>query len=50
MLKLASAIIIDEAPMLHKDIYETINRILYDFRENIDVMGGIPTLTCGDFR
>ena len=45
-----SAIIIDEAPSLNKNVYETIDRSLKDLRNSKEEMGGVPTLLCGDFR
>ena len=50
MFRKASAIIIDEAPLLHKHIYEAIDRTLQDLRNSNKIFGGIPTLACGDFR
>ena len=46
----ASAIIIDEAPLLHKHAYEAIDRSLRDLRDNNSKFGGIPVMLCGDFR
>lgn len=45
-----AAIIIDEAPMTHKAVYEAIDRTLQDITNSPRTMGGIPTLFCGDFR
>ena len=45
-----SAIIIDEAPSLNKMVYEAIDRSLKDLRNSKKIMGGVPTLLCGDFR
>ena len=50
MFRKASAIIIDEAPLLNKFIYESIDRTLMDLRDTYKIFGGIPTLACGDFR
>ena len=30
--------------------YETIDRSLKDLRNSDQIMGGVPTLLCGDFR
>ncbi|XP_070196534.1 uncharacterized protein [Littorina saxatilis] len=45
-----AAIIIDEAPMTHRAVYEAIDRTLQDITQTSKPMGGIPTLFCGDFR
>ncbi|RUS72804.1 hypothetical protein EGW08_019441 [Elysia chlorotica] len=45
-----SVTIIDEAPMLHKIVYEASDRTLKDVCSSSEVMGGIPVLLCGDFR
>ena len=50
IMKNISAIIIDEAPSLNKNVYEAIDRSLKDVRESTEYMGGVPTLFCGDFR
>ena len=49
-MQIADAIIIDEASMLNKLVFETINNSLKDVRNNDSLMGGIPILCCGDFR
>ncbi|GFR71431.1 ATP-dependent DNA helicase PIF1 [Elysia marginata] len=46
----ASVLVIDEAPMLHKKIIEALDRTLHGLRETDEVMGGLPTLMCGDFK
>ena len=50
LIKDCSAIIIDEAPMLHKILYEALDRTLKDVCSSSELMGGIPVLLCGDFR
>ncbi|GFS11866.1 ATP-dependent DNA helicase PIF1 [Elysia marginata] len=45
-----SAIIVDEAPMLNKSVFEAPDRTLKDINSTEDVMGGIPFLLCRDFR
>ena len=47
---MTDAIIIDEASMLNKLVFETLHNSLKDTRNNDDLMGGIPILCCGDFR
>ena len=49
-MKNISAIIIDEAPSLNKNVYEAIDRSLKDVRESTEKMGGVTTLYCGDHR
>ena len=44
------AIIVDEAPMTHKSVFETLDRSLRDIIGVQKIFGGIPTLLCGDFR
>jgi len=50
VIKNAAAIIVDEAPMSHKSVFEAVDRSLQDVTEVKRPMGGIPTLLCGDFR
>ena len=45
-----SAIIVDEAPMLNKIVFESMDRSLRDITSVDEPMGGIPVLLCGDFR
>ncbi|KAL8616705.1 hypothetical protein ACOMHN_031687 [Nucella lapillus] len=45
-----AAIIIDEAPMTNKAVFEAMDRTLQDLKQSAKPMGGIPTLFCGDFR
>ena len=46
----AKAIIVDEAPMTHRCVFEAVDRTLRDIRSIDAPFGGIPTLLCGDFR
>ena len=46
----AKAIIVDEAPMTHRAVYEAIDRTLQDICGNSKPFGGIPVMFCGDFR
>ena len=50
VIKDAAAIVIDEAPMIHKSAFEALDRTLKDITGSLKPMGGIPTLLCGDFR
>ncbi|KAL8616951.1 hypothetical protein ACOMHN_041869 [Nucella lapillus] len=45
-----AAIIIDEAPMTNKAVFEAMDRTLQDLKQSAKPMGGIPILFCGDFR
>ena len=45
-----SFLIIDEAPMTHRLVFEAVDRTLKDIRQNQRPFGGIPVLLCGDFR
>ncbi|KAL8618647.1 hypothetical protein ACOMHN_048823 [Nucella lapillus] len=45
-----AAIIIDEALMTNKAVFEAMDRTLQDLKQSAKPMGGIPTLFCGDFR
>ena len=44
------AVIVDEAPMTHKSVFEALDRSLRDIIGGQKIFGGIPTLLCGDFR
>ena len=46
----SKAIIVDEAPLTHRAVYEAIGRTLQDIRGNSNPFGGIPVMFCGDFR
>ncbi|GFS00474.1 ATP-dependent DNA helicase PIF1 [Elysia marginata] len=46
----ASLLIVDEVTLLHKKVIEAIDTILKDIRSSSEVMGGLLTLLCGDFR
>ena len=50
LIETASAIIIDEAPMSDKSVFEALDRTLQDIKRNSMPMGGIPVLFSGDFR
>ena len=50
LIRKATILIIDEAPMLHKMIIEALDRTFQDIRSSEAVMGGLLTLMCGDFR
>ena len=45
-----AAIIVYEAPMTHKSVFEAVDRTLQDITGLKIPMDGIPTLFCGDFR
>ena len=47
---ISKAIIIDEAPMLHKKVYHAIDFSLKDVLDNDTLFGGKPILMSGDFR
>ena len=49
-MRYCSAIIIDEAPLLHRHAYEAIDSSLQDLRDSNCIFGGIPVMLCGDFR
>ena len=44
------AIVIDEAPMLNKAVFEALDKTLKDIRSTNEIMGGILVMLCGDFR
>ncbi|KAE8742020.1 hypothetical protein FOCC_FOCC012436 [Frankliniella occidentalis] len=50
LIKNASLIIFDEAPMGHKHIFEMLDRSLRDLMGNDLLFGGIPFLASGDYR
>jgi len=51
LFRRTSLIIIDEASMLHRNAFESIDRTLRDITRNEQVpFGGIPVLFSGDFR
>jgi hypothetical protein len=50
MLRKAKVIIWDEAPMMHKHVFETLNRTLMDVVGNEKPFGGITTVFGGDLR
>lgn len=49
-LEECSIIIWDEAPMMHKNGFEALNRTLQDIKKNTTVMGGVLLILAGDFR
>ncbi|GFS16715.1 ATP-dependent DNA helicase PIF1 [Elysia marginata] len=50
LIKECCAIVIDEAPMTNKLVFEALHRSLCDITGKNEPMGGIATLLCGDFR
>ncbi|GFR59555.1 ATP-dependent DNA helicase PIF1, partial [Elysia marginata] len=50
VLQDASVLIVDEATLLHRKVIEAIDTTLKDIRSSSEVMGGLLTLRCGDFR
>ena len=44
------AVIWDEAPMIHKDIFESVNRCFQFLRRNDNPFGGVSIILGGDFR
>jgi len=50
MLRKAKVIIWDEAPMMHKNVFEALNRTLMDIVGNDKPFGGITTVFGGDLR
>ena len=50
VLQDASVLIVDEATLLHRKVLEAIDTTLKDIRSSSEVMGGLLTLLCGDFR
>eukprot|EP00798_Chlamydomonas_sp_ICE-L_P011274 gene11274-18906_t len=50
LLRQASLIIWDEAPMTHKHCYEAVDRMLRDFMQNDLPFGGKIVVMAGDFR
>ncbi|KAE8738589.1 hypothetical protein FOCC_FOCC015928 [Frankliniella occidentalis] len=50
LIRSASLIIFDEAPMAHKGIFQMLDRSLKDLMGNEKFMGGKPFLASGDFR
>ncbi|XP_064635788.1 ATP-dependent DNA helicase pif1-like [Lineus longissimus] len=43
-------ILVDEAPMAHRAVYEAIDRSIRDIKGIDKLFGVIPTILCGDFR
>ena len=50
IIKNCGAIIVDEAPMMHRVAYEALDRTLRDITGHSNTFGGIPVLLSGDFR
>ena len=50
LLKMTKLIIIDEMTMLHKHVFEALDRTLRDILGNDMPMGGITTIFAGDWR
>jgi hypothetical protein len=50
IITMAKLILVDEAPMAHRAVYEAIDRTLQDIKGNSQPFGGIPTILSGDFR
>ena len=50
LIKECCALVIDEAPMTNKLVFEALSRSLCDITGKNEPMGGIATLLCGDFR
>ena len=50
MLQEGTILIIDEVTFLHRKLIEAIDNTLRDIRSSNDIMGGLLTLLCGDFR
>ena len=44
------AIVVDEATMLNKAVFEALDRTLKDIRSTNETLGGIQVMLCGDFR
>ena len=44
------AIVVDEATMFNKAVFEALDRTLKDTRSTNEIMGGIPVMLCGGFR
>ena len=50
MLQEAIIFIIDEVTLLHRKVAAAIGNTLRDIRSSNDIMDGLLTLLCGDFR
>ena len=50
LLRRTKLIIWDEAPMMHKMAFETLDRTLRDILDNDHPFGGLIIVMCGDFR
>ena len=49
MLHEGTILIIDELTLLHRKVIEAVDNT-HDIRSSIEIMGGLLTLLCGDFR
>ena len=50
LIRMAKLIVIDEASMLHKHLFEALNRSLQDIMGNQKIFGGKSVILSGDFR
>ena len=50
LIRMAKLIVIDEASMLHKHLFEALNRSLQDLMGNQHIFGGKIVILSGDFR
>ena len=50
LLRRTKLILWDEAPMMHKMAFETLDRTLRDILDNDHPFGGLIIVMCGDFR
>ena len=49
-IKDGHAIVVDEAPMLNKAVFEALDRTLKDIKSTKETMCEIPVMLCGVFR
>ena len=49
-IKQAAIIVWDEAPMLHRDCFDAVSRLLQDLMDSTEPFGGILTVLGGDLR
>lgn len=50
VLRHTTAIVIDEAPITHKSVYEEMDLTLQNLMRIKQPMGDIPTVLCGNFK
>ena len=50
LIKKAAIIVWDEAPMLHRDCFDAVDRLLQDLMDSHEPFGGILTVLGGDLR